>query len=101
MTPLETIQSLYDAFARGDLPFMVGLFGETATLEAWPDNTAVESGQVPYLKRQEGPAGAAEFFASLACAEVRAFAVNGYIASGDEVAVKISIELLIKATGKI
>ena len=100
MTPRETIQSLYEAFGRADVSYMVELFGDDARLEPWEGNTAVESGRIPYLKRRVGRSGAADFFASLACAEVKSFAVTGYLEGQNEVCVKVSIELLIKATGK-
>jgi ketosteroid isomerase-like protein len=100
MTNLETTQAIYQAFGRGDVPFILSKISDDAKWDAWADNEAVKSGVIPYLKRRDGKAGGAEFFGSLAGIEMRDFQVHGFFAGGDQVVVSVTIEFVVKATGK-
>ena len=101
MKNLETVQAIYQAFGKGDVPFIVSKASDDVKWEAWADNTAVKSGKVPYLKTRFGKAGVAEFFASMAAIEIRAFQVHNLLEGGNQVVATASIELTVKATGKV
>lgn len=78
MTPLETIQSVYDAFTRGDIAHIVGLVA--------PDAVWRQSKLVPWGGDYRGPTGAAEFFDKLnAAAETTGFEVRENVAVGSDV----------------
>jgi ketosteroid isomerase-like protein len=100
MSNLETTQAIYQAFGRGDVPFILSKISDDVKWEAWVDNTAVKSGVVPYLKPRAGKAGAAEFFASMAAIELHDLQIHGFLAGPDQVAASITIEFTVKATGK-
>ena len=61
MTPLETVQTIYAAFGRGDVPAIIDLVSDDVTWESWADNSAQKAG-VPWLLARQGKAGAGEFF---------------------------------------
>lgn len=100
MKNLETTQAIYQAFAKGDVPFILGKISDDVKWESWADNEAVKSGNVPYMKPRRGKAGAGEFFAALAAIEIHDFQVQGFLEGGPQVVATVTIELTVKATGK-
>jgi ketosteroid isomerase-like protein len=40
MTPLETVQGIYQAFGRGDIPSILATVADDVAWEAWADNSA-------------------------------------------------------------
>ncbi len=90
-TNLATVQSIYAAFGRGDVPAILDLIAEDCRWEAWTENSAQAAG-VPYLQARRGPSGVGEFFAAVAELEIREFAVLDYMAGPDQVAAEILID---------
>jgi uncharacterized protein len=93
MTPTHTIESIFDAFTRGDVPHIVGLVAPDV---AWNQTMAV-----PWGGRYHGPNGVVEFFTKLGtAAETTAFVVRENIESGNDVFSFGTHESIIRATGK-
>src|SRR5687767_14805063 len=63
-TNLETIQAMYSAFGRGDLPTILSSLTDDVSWEA--EGPA----RLGFLGVRQGPAGAAEFFTNLAAEHV-------------------------------
>jgi ketosteroid isomerase-like protein len=78
MTPTDLIQSVYEAFTRGDIPHILGLVAPNAT---WRQEKTV-----PWGGDYRGPEGAAEFFRELdATMETLSFQARENVEHGDEV----------------
>jgi len=78
MTPIETVESVYAAFQRGDIP---GILSQVA-----PNATWRQPKTLPWGGDYTGPEGAAEFFTKLGAAmQTTAFQPRENIAVGDEV----------------
>jgi ketosteroid isomerase-like protein len=78
MTPTQTVQSVYDAFNRGDVAHIVSLVAPNAV---WR-----QSKEVPWGGDYRGPQGASEFFTKLAnSVETLTFVPQENIAVGNEV----------------
>ena len=78
MTPTQTIDSVYQAFQRGDVAGIVGMVAPKAT---WR-----QSKNLPWGGDYSGPEGAAEFFQKLSShMETVSFQANENLAIGDEV----------------
>lgn len=96
MSHIRTVQAIYAAFARGDIP---------AVLDALDDNVAWEPGLVdqgiPWLKPGQGKAHAAAFFqtvgANLAFSKFEPVAL---MENDDQVAAVLSIEATVIPTGR-
>ncbi len=72
------IESVYEAFQRGDIPFILS--------QVAPDATWHQSETLPWGGNYRGPSGAAEFFQKLdAAAETIGFEARENIEYGDEV----------------
>lgn len=50
---LETIQSIYAAFGRGDIPAILAQLADDVAWEQWPDHRAQQAG-VPWLQERRG-----------------------------------------------
>jgi ketosteroid isomerase-like protein len=97
MSNLQTVQNIYAAFGRGDVP---------AILEAMAPDVEWEYGggshEVPWLEPRRGREGAGAFFRVVAdMLDIRAFAVTNIIeGSGGVVLALIDIEAIVKPSGK-
>lgn len=95
-----TVQGIYAAFGRGDVPAILDALDDTVAWEAWADNGAAKAG-VPWMLPRQGKAGAAEFFGLLASTlEVLDFRVLAIMPGESQVAVEFVIEAEVTATGR-
>ena len=91
----RVVQSVFEAFGRGDIPGVLGFVAEDARWDA-PGPPVV-----PFYGRRRGHAGAAEFFTQLGSnVEFEKFEVGEFIAEGDTVVVTGSERGRVRANGK-
>ncbi|HUQ08313.1 MAG TPA: nuclear transport factor 2 family protein [Kofleriaceae bacterium] len=95
-THLQTVQNIYAAFGRGDVP---------AILEVLADDVDWEYGgspsDVPWLQPGRGREAAARFFGAVgANLDVKMFAVNDLLEGTNVVVGLVSIEAIVKPTGR-
>src|SRR5262249_51415661 len=90
----EAVQSLYEAFGRGDIPAVLDLMADDVVWESWSSgNTAQEAG-VPWLKPRGGREGVADFFGVVGTFDIQDFQVLGFLDGGDKVAVEVMIDAI-------
>jgi ketosteroid isomerase-like protein len=98
--PVTTVQDIYAAFGRGDVPAILQTLDENVAWESWTDHFGGKSG-VPWLLERRGRAGAGEFFGVIGSQlVVRDFQVHGLMAGPSQVGAEITIEVEVKATGR-
>jgi len=95
MSNVETVQDIYEAFGRGDVPAILGRLADDVQ---W-DQDAPGYG-VPIYEPGVGKAHAQRFFENLQDVEITRFEPTNFLTGGEQVAVTIDIELKVKATGK-
>ena len=99
MSNLETVQSIYEAFGKGDIPAILAHVAPDAAWESWPDNSAQKRG-VPWLKAATGPEGVLEFFTIIgARLEFRQFELQNILVGGNEVVATIKVAITEKTSG--
>ncbi|MDH4076161.1 MAG: nuclear transport factor 2 family protein [Acidimicrobiia bacterium] len=91
MSNLTTIQTIYEAFGRGDVPTILDLCADDVAWEHWDDNWAQKKG-IPILQARTGKAGVGEFFAGVATLTLQSFEVLNMMEGGDQVAATFVIE---------
>ncbi len=98
MSNLETVQRIYQAFGRGDVPAMLGELAETIEWE----HDAASFGEygVPWLHPGRGRKHVAGFLEALTALEFHAFTPVSLLAGDNQVVAIISLEATVKATGK-
>jgi uncharacterized protein len=95
MGNLETVQSIYEAFGRGDVPAILDRLADDVQ---W-DQDAPGYG-VPIYEPGVGKDHAARFFDLLRDLEFHQFEPTNFLTGGNQVAVTINIKAEVKATGK-
>jgi ketosteroid isomerase-like protein len=97
MNHIATVQEIYGAFGRGDVPAILDRLAQDVAWEAYGGSGDDEG--VLWLLRRNGRAGVAEFFASLDAFEFRRFEPLSFLSGADQVAVPVRVELAVKASG--
>ena len=99
MSNLETVQAIYEAFGRGDVPFILDQVADDVRWDPWDPPGPAHDGAVPYLVPRRGRSGVEAFFASLAAVDITHFLPTNLLAGGNQVAAVIDIRFTVKATG--
>lgn len=95
MSNLTTVQEIYAAFGKGDVPAILGRLSDTVEWEYGAGAT-----EIPWLKTRKGRAQAADFFQSLAALDIQKFAPKTFLEAPGLVVVLLDLEAVVKATGK-
>ena len=88
---LATVQGIYEAFGRGDVPAILDVLAEDVAWEQWADNHAQSAG-VPWLTERRGHDGVTEFFGIVGTFDIPDFQVLSLMSGGDQVVAEVVIE---------
>lgn len=94
---IATINSIYEAFGKGDIPTILKYLSDDVQWEQWADNSCQTVG-VPWMQHRQGKEGAMEFFKIVGQFNIRDFQVLSIMANERQVAVEFVIEADIPAT---
>ena len=98
MSHAGTVQGIYEAFGRGDVPAILGALADDVRWEAWADNRAQREG-VPWMQELTGRDAVGGFFAIVGGWEMHDFRVLDILDGGRQVAAEIAIEVSMPDTG--
>lgn len=97
MSCLQTVQTIYEAFGRGDIATVLSKLSPVIEWESPPPHGA--AAEVPWLRPRRGLEGAAEFFAALSAVELTKFHPKHLFEAQGVVYACIDIEGFVRATG--
>lgn len=95
---LATVQQIYDAFGRNDIPAILDRLADDIEWESWAANSAQAAG-VPWMRAHKGKAGVAEFFGVVGQFKIRDFQVLNIMPGGNSVAAEFVIEAEVPGGG--
>jgi uncharacterized protein len=95
---LATVQSIYEAFGRGEIDAILDSLEEDVRWDDWGDSCAQRAG-VPWLQARSGREQVKEFFALIGGWEVAEFSVRDLLASDGQVVAEIVIEAKLPGGG--
>jgi len=95
MSHIETVQAIYAAFGRGDVP---EILSRLAIDVDWEYGNA-DLG-IPWLKPLRGRDSVVEFFQALGAVDFTKFEPKTFLAQGNLVVVLLDLGIVVKATGK-
>jgi ketosteroid isomerase-like protein len=95
---LQTIRNIYEAFGKGDVPFIINCLADDVQWEQWAGNTAQDAG-VPWMKGGQGKEAVIGFFETLGQLVIKDFRVLSLMGNVNQVAAEFVIEAEIPATG--
>jgi len=88
---LATVQGIYEAFGKGDIPAILDVLADDVEWESWADNSAVKAG-VPWLEPRRDRDGVAKFFEVVGQMKIIDFQVLSIMDGGDQIAVEFVLE---------
>jgi uncharacterized protein len=91
---VATVQSLYAAFGRGDVPAILEQLSDDVRWDDWATEDAPSAG-VPWLHARVGKEGAREFFSLLGGFEFHEFQVRSLMAGGNQVVADVVVDLTV------
>ena len=97
---LAVVGGVYEAFARGDIDFILGQIADDCAWESWLDNHGQNAGLLP-MKPRHGRAGVAEFFSYVATMQIQDFQVLDLLASDRQVVVEVQISIAMPDGGSV
>lgn len=95
---VATVNSIYEAFGKGDIPAIINCLADNVQWEQWTDNSAQKAG-VPWMQARKGKDGAFEFFRIVGEFSIKDFRVLSIMSNGNQVAAEFVIEADVPATG--
>lgn len=95
MTNIETVQQVYAAFGRGDIPGILRHLAPDVDWECVGEHT-----DVPWLAPRRGRADVSHFFEAAQLIEIHRFEPKTYVATGNLVLVLVDEEFSVKDTGR-
>ncbi len=94
MTQIETVQQLYQAFGRGDLPGILAHLADDVTWEYG------HSSDVAYLQPRKGKAEVPAFFQALGALEITRFEPWKFFEADNMVVVLVNLEAIVRGSGR-
>lgn len=98
MSNLSTVQSVYEAFGKGDIPAILDLLADDVEWESWADNSAVKAG-VPTMVPRHGKAEVGKFFEVAGQMKITDLQILNMMEGGNQVAVEFVLEADLPAWG--
>ena len=95
MSNIPTVQAIYAAFGRGDIPTILEHLAENIE---WEYGTL--DSEVPWLQPRRGRAEVPKFFESLGAVDVQRFQPKTFLESGNVVVVLSELAMVLKANGR-
>ena len=100
MSNVETVQQIYEAFGRGDVPAILKQLAEDVRWEHHPTGNVAQDQDVPYMRPRSGREAAAGFFQDVdEDFEMHSFNPHAFLEGDGLVAAVIEYDLTVKATG--
>ena len=101
MSNTETVQTIYEAFGRGDVPAILDRIAEDAVWEAWEGENTAQEADVPWMRPRRGRDGVAGFLQDVAAGlEFHSFEPRNLLEGGNQVVATINIDATVKTTGE-
>lgn len=95
-----TVQDIYAAFGRGDVPAILDTLADDVAWDQWSDHYGHRA-HVPHLLPRRGPAQVAEFFAVIGSWTVLDFAVVDVIGTGRQIVAEVRAAFALPNGGRI
>jgi ketosteroid isomerase-like protein len=94
LSNVQTVQEIYAAFGRGDVPAILSMLADAVE---WDSDSA---GDVPFAVPRRGRDAVGGFFEALGAAEFTKFEPTAMLESGNTVVALLDVDFTVKATGK-
>lgn len=94
----QTVESIYQAFGRGDVPFIVERLAPDVSWDPAGTSSAQRAG-MPSVQPRQGREQVTEFFRIVGGLQFHEFKLLDLVGEGDCVAARVSVQYTVPATG--
>lgn len=91
MSNLETVKAIYEAFGRGDIPFILSQLADDVEWDSWTTENFAQKADIPWLKHRKGKDGVEGFFKAVATMGIYRFDVLSLMEGGNQVVSELVI----------
>lgn len=91
MSNSETVKAIYEAFGKGDIPFILNQLSERVVFDEWTAENAAQKAGVPWLQKRVGKEAVAGFFQIVASMDIYRFDVLSLMEGTNQVASELII----------
>lgn len=96
---LDTLQAIYQAFGKGDIPAILSRLSPDVKWDAWEDHSAQRAGY-ELLQARTGPQDVAGFFQCLGAHKIHEFKLLDIMAGERQAAAEVFIDFTYAPTGQ-
>ncbi len=96
---IATVNSIYEAFGKGDIAAIIERLSDDIKWEEWADNSSQKAG-VPWMQLRNGKDGALDFFKGMSELGVKDFRVLSVMGDDSQVAAEVIFEADVLTTGR-
>jgi ketosteroid isomerase-like protein len=100
MSNVQTVQGIYEAFGRGDVPAILERLDDNVRWDHWPDGNGAARRGVPWMVERTGRDDVRGFFETLGGLEFHRFQPTALLEGDGRVVALIDIEVGVKSTGR-
>jgi ketosteroid isomerase-like protein len=100
MSNIATVQEIYAAFGRSDIPAILDRLADDVCWDHLPDGGGAQRHDVPWLRERTGRDDVAGFFEALDALDFHVFAPTAILGDGDTVVALIDEDVTVRATGE-
>lgn len=94
----QTVRDIYQAFGRGDVPFIVQRLAADVSWDP-PGTSSAQRAGMPSLQPRQGREQVVEFFRVVGALQFHEFKLLDVVGEGDCVAARVSVQYTVPATG--
>ena len=91
MSNKDTVAAIYEAFGRGDIPFILSQLADDVEWDGWTTENFGHKAGVPWLKLWRGIDGVTEFFKVVETMGIYQFDVLSLLEGDSQVAAEVNI----------
>jgi ketosteroid isomerase-like protein len=99
-THAATVQAIYEAFGRGDVPAILERLAPDVVWDRWEHGNGAQQAGVPWMAERHGREDVAGFFAALGALDFHGFEIVALLTGGDSVAAVVELDVTVRATGR-
>lgn len=96
---LQTVQAIYEAFGKGDVPTILSHVADDVQWESWADNSSQKAG-TPWMKARQGKDEVGVFFQTIGALMIHDFQLLSLMEGGNQIAAEFIIEFTDPISGK-
>lgn len=91
MSNIETVKAIYEAFGKGDIPFILSCLDDNVEWDSWTVENSAQKADIPWMKKRIGKDDVAEFFKVTGTMGIFQFDILSFMEGENQVTAEIVV----------